>query len=142
MAKEAAWLNSFRIPCVVRRVRIKSTRCWTERLAQQDSFGLESAQAQTKGAPHCNAWAFVAFGLFQTQTQSDSCSLDWAFVSRLKIERGQCAAPRTPRAQRYVMQGSLGPQANVCDDFRHACDFISHVWSPFHGCGSSKQFSA
>jgi hypothetical protein len=59
----------------------------------------------------------------------DECFL----LAKVEGENGQSAAPRTSRAHIYVMPQSLGPQVNVCDNFRHACAFILHVWSPFHG---------
>ncbi len=32
----------------------------------------------------------------------------------------------------------LGPEVNICRDFCHACAFISHACSPFHGCLSQQ----
>ncbi len=81
----------------------------------------------------------VLLSFCQTQTQTQtlfpglrlrlvfSCETRLKTCDVLKTERELFAAPRTPRAQRYVITQSLGPQANVCDDFRHACAFILHV---------------
>jgi hypothetical protein len=49
---------------------------------------------------------------------------------------GDPAAPRTSRAHEHSIPQSIGPHLNVCCDLCYPCAFISHVWSPFHGCQS------
>ncbi len=41
---------------------------------------------------------------------------------------------RTSRAHKYVIPKLLVPQVNVRGGSCYPCAFISHVWSPFHGC--------
>ena len=57
-------------------------------------------------------------------------------------ERGRPAAPWTSRAHKHAILQSFAPQVNVCRDLCDPCAIISHVWSPFHGCGASLQSMA
>jgi len=55
----------------------------------------------------------------------------------LDEKREQSAGPRTSIAHPSASLRSLEPQVYVFDGFSDLCILISHVWSPFHGCGAS-----
>jgi hypothetical protein len=63
-------------------------------------------------------------------------------LAKVDAERGRSAAPYISRAHKHKISQSFGLQVNVCGDLCYQCAFISHVWSPFHGCGASLQSSA
>jgi hypothetical protein len=58
--------------------------------------------------------------------------------AKVDAETGPSAAPNTSRAHMRATTRPLEPQVNVCCDFCHLFAFISHVWSPSHGCRSKQ----
>jgi hypothetical protein len=57
--------------------------------------------------------------------------MDGCFLQANASGRSHCS-----RAHEHAIPQSVGPHLNVCCDLCYPCAFISHVWSPFHGCQS------
>ena len=59
---------------------------------------------------------------------------DRHFVSFFDKGSGPYAAPHACRAHSHVTPQPFVPQTNILLRFCYPYAFISHVWTPFHGC--------
>lgn len=59
---------------------------------------------------------------------------DRYFVSFFDKGSGPYAAPHACRAHSHVTPQPFVPQTNILLRFCYPYAFISHVWTPFHGC--------